>query len=102
MDKYLVVAISNHGYSEEIMSCAKKCGAKGGTILKGKGSASNDIKKFFGITISPEKEILFIVLSENIKNDVMMEITKKYGVASEAHTVVFSIKVDKTIGILEE
>lgn len=98
-NKYeLIVTICNHGYSEEIMESAKQAGAKGGTIMHGRSTAINETKKFFGITIHPEKDMLLIVTTEIKKTDIMKAIATNHGVATEAHALCFSVPVDDLIG----
>lgn len=99
MDNYMIFAICHHGYAGDVMKIAREVGAKGGTIIKARGSANNEVAKFFGITIQPEKEMVIIIVSEVIKEDVMREIIQNAGVQKEAHAIVFSIKLDQVIGI---
>ena len=63
-----ILAIVNNGFSEVAMDAAKACGAKGGTILHGRGTISKDAEKFFNISIQPEKEIVMILAPNNLKN----------------------------------
>ena len=65
-----VLAIVNNGFSDVAMDAAKACGAKGGTILHGRGTISKEAEKFFNITIQPEKEIVMILVESKIKNDI--------------------------------
>ncbi|HHX81027.1 MAG TPA: P-II family nitrogen regulator [Acholeplasmataceae bacterium] len=99
MNEYRVIlAISNHGYSEEIMETAKSAGAKGGTILRGRSSAIHEETKFFGITIHPEKDILLIVTPLKEMEKIMGAISNHHGIGTEAHTLCFSIKIENLIG----
>ena len=58
----MVFAIVNSGYSGDIMEAVKACGATGGTIINSRGTANTEIEKFFGISISSEKEIVVIII----------------------------------------
>ena len=59
MSKHVVIlCIINNGYSEVAMDAAKHCGARGGTVLHGRGTVSKEAEKFFNITVTPEKEIV--------------------------------------------
>ena len=49
----LVVCIVNAGFSQNVMAAARKAGARGGTILRGRGSANPEAEEFFGLTIQP-------------------------------------------------
>lgn len=99
MDNYMIFVICHSGYASEVMKIARHAGAKGGTIIKARGSAGDDVAKFFGITIQPEKEMIMIIVREEIKDDVMKAIVKDSGVQTEAHAITFAIKLDQVIGI---
>ena len=97
-NKTLIISIVNKGFKESVMEAARGAGATGGTIVKAGGTGA-DIAKVLGITLSEEKEIVFIV-SEMIKrNDIMNAIMEKAGIKTEAQGVIFSLPVDKVIGI---
>ena len=47
----LILCIVNAGYSQNVMDAARQAGARGGTILRGRGSANPEAEEFFNITI---------------------------------------------------
>lgn len=94
----LIIAISNHGFSKEIMEAAKQAGARGGTIMHGRSTILEENRKFFGITISPEKDLILIVTVAEKKKDIMIAISSKFGAGTEAHALCFSLPVDDVIG----
>ena len=95
----LLVAVCNQGYAEEVMQAARKAGAGGGTIVHAKGTANQYTEKFFGITLSEEKEIILIVTRNTDRDRIMEAIKTEAGVASDAHTIVFSLPVENVAGI---
>jgi hypothetical protein len=80
------------------MTEARKAGARGGTIIHGRSSISNEKEKFFGIMIHPEKDVLMIVCLADQKAALMKAMTSKYGVTTEAKGLCFSMKVEDSIG----
>ena len=46
----LIVLIVNQGFSEQAMSVARDCGARGGTVLNARGTARGDAETMFNIT----------------------------------------------------
>jgi nitrogen regulatory protein PII len=60
----LICVIVNDGYAEDAMAAARSQGAKGGTIIKARGTAKENDAKFFGVHLTPEKEMLLIVVEE--------------------------------------
>ena len=67
----LVVCIVNAGYSQNVMAAARAAGAKGGTILRARGSANPESEEFFNITIQPDKEMLMILIERVIFHKCM-------------------------------
>lgn len=99
--KDLIITICNKGFADDIMEIAKENGAGGGTILHGRGSAKQDAEHFLGITIQPEKEIVLIIIDNEIKNQVMQAVSAKLGVGTKAHAICFTVPVDETVGLSE-
>lgn len=95
----LLVAIANQGHSETVMDAARKVHASGGTIVHARGTGIQQAEKFLGITIVPEKEMLFIVVRKEQKNDVMRAIMEEAGVGTKAGAVCFSLPVTDTAGM---
>jgi len=96
-DMELIVSICAKGHSDEIMNAAREAGARGGTIVKAKGTASAGTDKFFGMAISDEKEITYIVAKKEIRSDIMKAIAT-YTYADGAHPIVFALPVTETAG----
>ena len=92
----LVVCIVNAGYSETVMNAARSAGAKGGSIVRGRGSANPEAEEFFGITITPDKEMVLILVKAAIKDAVMKAIYKTAGLSTEGVGIVFSLPVSRT------
>lgn len=95
----LLVAIANQGHSETVMDAARKVHASGGTIVHARGTGIQQAEKFLGITIVPEKEMIFIVVRKDQKNEVMSAIMAEAGVGTKAGAVCFSLPVTDTAGM---
>ena len=93
----LIVAICAKGHSDGIIDAAREAGAQGGTIMKAKGTAAAGTNKFFGMSISDEKEITYIVAKKEIRSDIMKAIAG-FTYADDAHPIVFSLPVTETAG----
>ncbi|MBP5374624.1 MAG: hypothetical protein J6Y31_06925 [Bacteroidales bacterium] len=92
----LVVCIVNAGYSETVMQAARAVGAKGGSIIRGRGSANPEAEEFFNINIQPDKEVVLILVSADIKDNVIKSVYKNAGLSTEGVGIVFSLPVSKT------
>lgn len=98
-NKYeLIIVISNQGYIDEVMRSAKKVGARGGTIISGKGTADAETIKLFGFKIQPFKEILMIVTDIDDKEKIISTITEKHGSHTEARALCFTLLIDDVRG----
>lgn len=95
----LLVAIANQGYTELIMDAAREVHAAGGTVIHGKGTGTDKAEKFLGVTLVPEKEMVFIVVRKEHKNAIMKAIMDKAGLESKARSIVFSLPVTDTAGM---
>lgn len=93
----LIVAIYEKGNTDVVMDAARAAGAGGGTTIRAKGTGA-DAQKFFGLTLAEEKEILFIVSTNEKKKDIMKAIIHEAGPDSKAHALVFSLPVSETAG----
>ena len=97
-DYELVMAIANAGTTDIVMNAARAAGARGGTVIHGKGTGSGDAQKFHHISIADKKEVVLIVAAAEIKSAVMYSILEKTGPGSAAGTLVFSLPVSEAAG----
>lgn len=95
----LLLAITNQGYSDAVMDAAREAKASGGTVIHAKGTGVERAEKFLGVSIAAEKEIVFMVVKTERKNDIMRAIMDKAGIDSDARTIVFSLPVTETAGM---
>jgi len=95
----LLVTIANQGYVEQIMDAARKLKAPGGTVIHARGTGSEKAEKFLGVTLVPEKEMLFIVVRTERKNAIMEAIMAEAGRGAPAGAIVFSLPVTDTAGM---
>ena len=94
-----IFCIVNTGYSEAVMDAAKKLGARGGTVINARGTAGKEAETFFHITIQPEKEIVMILVPQEIKEDVMHALYKEVGLDTAGQGIAFSMPVDNVVGL---
>lgn len=99
-EKYeVVVVIVNEGHSDKVMDAAREAGARGGTIAHARGSGTKDIEKKYGIVITPSKEMLYILVNENIRDNVMAAINKTAGLDTMGQGIIFSLPVENVSGL---
>ena len=94
----LIVAVANEGRTDTVMNAARAAGAAGGTVIHGKGTASEEAAHFFNISIASEKEMIFIVSKKEQKAQIMRYVVEKAGPGTEAGAVLFSLPVTSVEG----
>lgn len=91
--------IVNTGFTETVMMAAREAGANGGTIIHGRGVGSSQAQKKYGIAITPEKEIVIILVKKAIVDKVMNAIYKVAGIGTPASGIIFSLPAERVIGL---
>ena len=97
----VVFAIVNSGFAEDVMDVAREQGARGGTILNGRGVAGEEAAAFFGITLHSEKEILMMVVEREIRDNILNAIYKEMDMAKKAKGIAFSLPVSDVAGLVQ-
>ena len=98
----VIFAIVNSGFAEDVMDVAREQGARGGTILSGRGVAREEAAAFFGIPLHAEKEILMLVVEKSIKNNILNAIYKEMGMGKPAQGIAFTLPVSDVAGFVKE
>ena len=98
-DHDLIVVIAEQGYTNLIMEAAREAGAYGGTVVHAKGTGMAAAEQFMGITLSEEKEIVYVVTKTEGKNAIMKAVMDKAGYESKAKAICFSLPVTDTAGL---
>ena len=97
----VVAVVMERGYTNVAMDAARKAGARGGTVISARGIAENEVKRFFGIEIQAEKEIVFLVVRSNEKQQVMTALMQAVGMKTRSHGIVLSMPLSAAIGLAD-
>ena len=95
----VIMCIVNSGFSEAVMDAARELGARGGTVIRARGTANIEAEKLYGIAIQPEKEIVMILVESNLKNDILHAIYKKAGLNTPGQGIAFAMPVEDVAGL---
>ena len=95
----VIFCVVNAGFSEAVMDAAKEFGARGGTVIRARGTANSESEKLFGITIEPEKEIVMILVPSDIKDDILHALYREVGLKTPGQGIAFSMPVDNVVGL---
>jgi nitrogen regulatory protein PII len=95
----LIIAVINHGYSEDFMNAARDAGATGGTVVNARGLTHEGPVKFFGIAVQEEKEIVLVLTSREKKLSIMEAVSRSCGITTKAEGLIFSLPVENVMGL---
>ena len=89
----LIVCIVPHESGELITNAAKQAGAGGGTIIMGRGTASNSVLQLLGLG-DTSKDITMNIVEQKIAADVCAQIEQACSTKKAHFGVLFTIDVD--------
>lgn len=95
----LIVTIVNKGTTDLALNAARKAGSTGGTIAVARGTGNPELAQFYGLAIQPEKEILFTVVKEELKDKVMKAIYDEAGLDTPGQGILFSLPITDAVGL---
>ena len=95
----LLIVITNQGCTDQVMDAARSAGATGGTSVHAKGTGTALARKFFGVSIAAEKELVFIVARTENRREIMKAVMAQAGMQTKAQSLVFSLPVSDIAGL---
>lgn len=95
----VILCIVNNGFSEAVMDAAREVGARGGTVIHARGTANKEAETFFNISIQPEKEVVMILVSADIRDTVLHALYNKVGLKEPAQGIAFALPVSNVVGL---
>jgi len=98
-DKIAIFAIVERGKAEKVVQKAKKVGAKGATILYGRGTGESEVKKFLNMHIESSKEIIIILVEKNKYQTIFDEIVNAGKLKEPGVGIAFSVPVIDLAGL---
>lgn len=95
----VIFCIVNAGFSDAVMDAAKEFGARGGTVLRARGTANSEAEKLFNIVVQPEKEVVMILVDVSIRDDILHALYRAVGLNTPGQGIAFSLPVDQVVGL---
>ncbi|GAA2902615.1 transposase [Enterococcus pseudoavium] len=95
----LLMVTINQGFSEEVMIAATAAGASGGTVVHARRLESQETMRKWGISVQPEKEMVYLLVEQDKKKAVMQAIGEQCGLLSDAQGIIICIPVDGVVGL---
>lgn len=97
-----ITIIVDKGKAEDVIDAAVKVGAKGGTIMNGRGSGIHETTKLFSIEIEPEKEIVIIISETEKTEDIVNSIREELKIDEPGNGIIYVQNVNKTYGMIKK
>lgn len=95
-----LIAISvNEGYSESVMQVARKAGATGGTVIKGRLADTEQFAEFVNAEVDGDREILLVLAPAKVGVQIMEDVNREFGITSQANGIIFAIPTEKAFKI---
>jgi nitrogen regulatory protein PII len=99
IDASLIVSVVRKGWGSTVLEASVNAGARGGTVLFGRGAGIHEQEKIFGMSIEPEKEIVLTVVYADQVDTVLTEIVRAAELNDKGRGIAFVIPVEKIVGV---
>lgn len=96
----LIAAVLPKGAAGKVMDAAREAGAEGGTILLARGTGVHEARRFFGISVSSERELLLILIDSAKVRQVLDAVVRSGRLDEPTRGVAFVLSVDEVTGIV--
>ena len=97
----LIVTIVRKGWGSSVLQASVKAGARGGTVLLGRGAGVHEREKIFGMSIEPEKEIVLTIVQSDQVEAILGEIVRAAELDAAGHGMAFVVPVHEIVGVAD-
>ncbi len=95
----LIIISVNEGYSDSVMQVARKSGATGGTVIKGRLADVELVAELESMEPDEEREILLILAPQKTSRQIMEDVNKEFGIHSKANGIIAAVPTEKAYKI---
>ena len=95
----LIIISVNEGFSEDVMHVARKAGATGGTIIKGRLADFEQFAEYVNTNVEGEREMICILAPSKVSAQIMQDVNRDFGLTSEANGIIFALPTEKAFKI---
>lgn len=99
MDYEAVFVIVERGNADEVIDVADKSGARGATVIHGRGSGIHEKGSIFNIVIEPEKEIVLMLVQKEKTDTIINNIKEELELDKPGKGIIFVTGVDNAVGL---
>ncbi len=95
----LIIISVNEGFSDDVMEVARKAGATGGTVIKGRLADSSQFEGLRDTKVDEDRELLCILAPLQVSKKIMEDVNSNFGLTSPANGIVISVATEKAYKI---
>ena len=95
----LIFIAVNEGYSDAVMQVARKAGATGGTVIKGRLADIEQFAEISSAELDSEREILCILAPLNTSKQIMEDVNASFGISTKANGIIVAVPTEKAYKI---
>ena len=98
----MIYTVVNKGDAKSVVDAANAAGARGGTILHGRGSSVHNETTIFDFPIEPEKEMVFVLAPKEKTDDIVASIHEALRIDEPGRGIIFVMNVAEAHGLAEQ
>lgn len=99
MTASLIVSIVRKGWGSTVLDASVKAGARGGTVVFGRGAGIHEQEKIFGMSIEPEKEIVLTIAYSDQVETILEAIVRAAELNQTGRGIAFVVPVEQVVGV---
>lgn len=94
-----IIVIVERGNANEIVKKASKAGARGATIVFGRGSGEQVFSFFRSLQVEPSKEIILIIVADEQMDAVFPVVVNAAKVDEPGKGIAFTVPISNLAGV---
>jgi len=95
-----VFVVVERGNAELVVAASEKVGAQGATIINARGSGIHETARVFAMAIEPEKEIVLVIVKDDITQNVIDAINDKLKIDEPGNGILFTMPINQARGFI--
>lgn len=98
---YCIITVVDKGRGRECIKSARAAGARGGTLIHGRG-AGIPTDFYFPLVIEPQKEIVMIITTKDKVSAIRERIFSDLELGKAGNGILFTLPITRTSGLVED
>lgn len=95
----LLISTVKPGVTDDIVTAAKAAGARGATIIPGRGAGTHEAQTFFGLTLEEQTDVVLMLLEDDQVRPVLDAISKAGEFHKPGTGIAFVLPVEEVDGL---